>query len=336
VTGSVTSLNPAGTVTFRLCGPFTSQPTTTGCSSSDSTNVAAGTGTLSNPNPATGISTATSSPAVNTGTGSLTPGWYCFEATWPGDTNYIGSKDATSATNECFHVAKINTQTVTQTNDGSGTNKSTITLGGSISDTATVTGTSVGGDPTGNVEFFICTQATSCSTGGTSLGTVGLTPDGVASTFTSTATKAYQPSATGSYCFRAEYGGSTVYNTSTDNGANECFTVTDSTSEASTQSWVPNDSATVTAAHGSPLSGELKIQLYSGTGCVAANADATHVYTKTLTNATSAADRTLTTSNGDVFNSSVSWLVTFTSTNSNVDTSGATTHCESSTLTVNN
>ena len=237
------------------------------------------------------MSTATSSPNVNTGTG-LTPGWYCFEATWPGDTNYIGSKDTTAAANECFHVAKINTQTVTQTNDGSGTNKSTITLGGSITDTATVTGTSLG-DPTGSVEFFICTQATSCSTGGTSLGTVGLTSDGVAATFTSTASKAYTPQAIGSYCFRAEYGGSGVYNTSKDNGANECFTVTDTTSEASTQSWIPNDSATVTAAHGSPLNGTLKIQLYSGTGCLAANADATHIYTKTLTNATTLADRTL-------------------------------------------
>jgi hypothetical protein len=91
---------PAGTVTFYLCGPLASA---SGCSSSNSSRVSAGTGTLAGTGIA-GQASATSSPAVNTSTSSLAKGIYCFEATWPGDPNYPGSRDSTTATNECFTV----------------------------------------------------------------------------------------------------------------------------------------------------------------------------------------------------------------------------------------
>ena len=59
-------------------------------------------------------------------------------------------------------------------------------------------------------------------------------------------------------------------------------------------------------------------------------------YSKTLTNATSAADTTLTTNNTTFkvgSTTTVSWLVTFTSTDPNVSGS---THCEMTSLTVTN
>ena len=118
--------------------------------------------------------------------------------------------------------------------DGSGASKTAISLGESIFDRAVVTGTSVGGDPTGTVKFFVCKLASGTCDGTINVETqVGAPPegetlvsDGVAGTFTSNATSdAFTPTSTGRYCFRAEYGGSTVYIGSSDSAATECFTV---------------------------------------------------------------------------------------------------------------
>jgi hypothetical protein len=114
--------------------------------------------------------------------------------------------------------------------------------------------------------------------------------------------------------------------------------LTDTTSMASAQTWQPNDSATVTAANGSALNGTLSAQLYTGDNCGVTSGGPVsgQLYTKTLTNATSAADRTLTTSNTTFTvstSSSVSWLVSFSSTDANVSGSS---HCESSSLTITN
>ena len=119
--------------------------------------------------------------------------------------------------------------------------------------------------------------------------------------------------------------------------------MTDSTSASSQQTWLPNDSATVTATGGTPLNGSLNIQLYEGTcassSAVAAGAVAVsgQSYTATLTNATTVAQRTVTSTNTTytvTATKSVVWLVTFTPTaGSNVTGS---THCESSNVTVTN
>ena len=338
VTGdSVNGSTPSGSVTFYLCGPLASA---TGCTSSGTKLTPDG--TLGG----SGITATATSPTVNSGT-PLTPGIYCFAAYWGGDGNYPAA-NSTTATNECFTVSKINTSTVTTPNDGSGTAETTITLGQTIYDTAVVTGNSVGGDPTGFVVFHECGPISTgnCSTGGNLLGSgtgVALVSDGVANTYTSSATSdGFTPTAVGRYCFRGDYLGSTVYNPSSDppntTATNECFTVTDSTGSTSAQTWLPNDSGTVTAVHGAPLSGTLSIQLYTGDNCGATSGSAVsgQLYTKTLTNATSAADRTLVTNNSSFTvssSTSVSWLVTFSSTNTNV---AGSSHCEKTSLTITN
>ena len=341
VNGSNSAFNPSGNVTFFLCALATGA-----CDDSDATThhgTSLGTGALGNGS--NGVSTATS-PSVNGSGSELAPGRYCFRAEWPGDTNYVTGLlkewGGTGGTGECFTVSKIDTGTVTTPNDGSAahTPESTITLGSTIYDTAVVTGTAAG-DPTGKVIFHVCTIASgTCTTGGALVGSatgVDLVSDGVAGTFTSSATSdGFTPLATGRYCFRGDYGGSTIYNTSSDSGENECFTVTDTTAMSSAQTWEPNDSATVTADHSAPLTGTLTIQLYTGATCLAANAVSGQVYTKTLTGATSAADRTLTTTNTSYIvsaSATVSWKVTFTSGDSNV---GSSSHCESTQLTVTN
>jgi hypothetical protein len=111
---------------------------------------------------------------------------------------------------------------------------------------------------------------------------------------------------------------------------------TDTTGITSAQSWQPNDSTTVTATNGTPLNGTLSAQLYTGSTCASGSEVTGQLYTKTLTDATTAADRTLTTNNTTYTvsaSTSVSWLVTFTSTNPNV---AGSSHCESTSLTVTN
>lgn len=340
VTGSNTSENPSSppNVTFYLCSG-----TTTGCTS---TSNSIGTAALGNGSG--GVSTATS-PAVNTSAHPLAAGNYCFGASWAGDSNYPGTltDTGTSATNlECFTVSQISTTVVTTPSVGQ--NGSTTFGDTNVSDSATITaGQAGGGAITGTVTFFLCdpTQVVSnaCASGGHSAGsTTTLVDQGTTTPSAVAVSPAFSNSGngvnqTGTWCWRAVYdpGTNTNYTGNSDASSTECFTVTDTFSNASTQTWLPNDSATVTAAHGAPLNGTLSIQLYSGLTCAAGSQLAVSA-SKQLTNATSSTARTVATSNtgftvgatGDY-----SWLVTFTSTDSNVT---GLTHCEKSSLTITN
>jgi hypothetical protein len=128
------------------------------------------------------------------------------------------------------------------------------------------------------------------------------------------------------------------YTGSSDASSGECFTVTDTTASTSAQTWLANDTATVTATNGEPLNGTLSIQLFTDNQCGANGGSAVsgQLYQKTLMNATSAADRTLTMNNTTFTvstSTAVSWLGTFTSTDPSVAPSG---HYESTSLTITN
>jgi len=331
VTGNQAADTPSGTVTFFLCGPIP-----TGSCSSGGTNI--GTGTLSG----TGATASANSPDVNTSASPLTPGRYCFRAEWPGDNNYpaaLTEFGGATGTNECFTVQVIPTTTVSTPSVGSG---GTTTFGSQVTDSALITATqSGGGTPTGTVAFFVCNPSQvsggNCATGGNPVGNpVGTTAVSGSNPPQSSATSGpITANMTGTWCFRAVYTPDTPnYTGSSDASSGECFTVKDTTVSSSAQSWVPNDSASVSSVGGAPLNGTLTVQLYTGTGCTAANAVSGHVYTKTVTNNTTNTTVSLTTSNTDVFNSDVSWLVTFSSSDPNV--ANPPSHCESSSLTVNN
>lgn len=98
-----------------------------------------------------------------------------------------------------------------------------VAPGTAVSDTAIVTG--IGGTPTGNVTFYLCnpTQVTSagCPSGGTQIGTpINL----VAGSATSAATT--NTTATGTYCWRANYSGDGTYGSASHtNATTECFEV---------------------------------------------------------------------------------------------------------------
>ncbi len=110
----------------------------------------------------------------------------------------------------------------TSTTTSSSPSATTIALGRSITDTATVTG---GVAPTGAVDFSICgplTSASGCTSGGTSVGSASLN---VAVPATATSAS-FAPGAPGIWCFAAHYRGDTLNAPSSDDSSDECFTVT--------------------------------------------------------------------------------------------------------------
>jgi Bacterial Ig-like domain (group 3) len=323
---------PTGDVTFFLCGPIASPAV---C---DTGGTQVGSPVpLADSSPPAGEAQATSA-AVNTAANPLAPGRYCFRAEWPGDENYPGAlSHAGTGNSECFTVAKIPTNTVTTPVDGSGTPVSTISLGGSIFDRAVVTGNAVGGDPTGEVNFFVCGPIAApavCDTGGTAVAgnPKTLIADSDPATFTSSATSGeFMPTEVGRYCFRAEYGGSTVYLPSSDSGANECFTVTAQSAVATAQDWLPNDTATITTTPGAPVNGTLDITLHQGGDCTG-----TVLYTEPTININQASPAMRSTNNASVrvtASSTVSWKSVFTPTSSFISPS---TRCETTSLVITN
>jgi hypothetical protein len=332
VTGNQAADTPSGTVTFFLCN---SVP----CSSGG-TNI--GTGSLSG----SGGTASANSPAVNTAASPLTPGTYCFRAEWPGDSNYpapLSEFGGANGNNECFTVITIKTTTKTTPSVGSGGN---TTFNSVVTDTAVVTAAaSGGGTPTGNVAFFVCTPAQvtanggTCSSGGTAVGSpVPTTAVANSNPPQSTATSSgVTANATGTWCFRGVYTpgppNGANYTGSSDASTGECFTVTDTTGSASAQNWLPNDTGTVSSANGAPLNGTLSAQLFTSGDCSGSPVSG-QSYSTTL-NGTSNTG-TVTTANKTFLvstSTAVSWLVTFTSSDSNV---AGSMHCESTSLTINN
>ena len=335
VTGNQAADTPSGTVTFFLCGPIP-----TGACTSGGTNI--GTGMLSG----SGAVASANSPNVNTSTSPLTPGRYCFRAEWPGDGNYpppLTEFGGVNGTNECFTVQKIKTTTTTTPSPGSG---GTTAFGSQVTDHAVVQAVNTGdGTPTGFVTFFVCDPTQTVG---------GACPDGtqIGSPVPTTAVNGSSPPAsfadsnavtvnkTGTWCFRGVYApgppNGINYTGSKDASSGECFTVNDTTGSNSTQDWLPNDTANVASANGAPLNGTLSAQLYTEDNCGTTSGSAIvgQLYSETLTGTGSTA--TLTTSNTSfkvTLSESVSWLVTFASSDPNV---AGSSHCEVTSLTINN
>jgi hypothetical protein len=216
-----------------------------------------------------------------------------------------------------------------------------------VRDVATIQGTSGGTPPTptGSVTFSLCGPIASgvCTTGGTTVSTNALAdsapPAGEATATSDQVNTAASPLAPGRYCFRADWPGDTNYPgalTHAGTGDSECFVVQDTTSVSSAQDWLPNDTATVTATGGTALNGTLKFELFESNDC-SGTAVTGQTYNRTLTNATSLADRTKSTDNSTYkvsADASVSWMVTFTpDAGSNVTGSS---HCETTSLDLTN
>jgi hypothetical protein len=198
---------PTGSVTFYECGPTTTtdEPCSSGYTQLDTEPISTVVGNTQ---------TATSNPFTPTATGV-----WCFEAVYSGDGNYTGSSDQTD--DGCFNVT---TATSSTTSAPSGA----IVLGNTETDSATVTGSVSGVDPTGSVTFYECAPGTSpCnSTSGTLVDSVGLSGGSNPDTVTSSS---FLPTSAGSWSFAADYSGDTNYASSSDGSSDESFTVSAAT-----------------------------------------------------------------------------------------------------------
>ena len=216
VTGKAKYGAPTGTVTINACGPTSSAtPCTT---------------------PNMGSATVSLSPGMKnsaTAIADITPtsaGWYCFLDDYNGDSHYKPVSDNNAKT-ECLDATGSSTGPITPTLK-SALASSTISLGSTDTDTATVIGTSAGGSPTGTVTFSACgptTSATPCSSPNAGSATAELSPGPDDS---STASATLDPGAPGWYCFLDQYSGDGNYSAVSDNDtATECVDVTGSSSQ---------------------------------------------------------------------------------------------------------
>jgi len=270
-------------------------------------------------------------------------GSYCWRADFTSTTTGVPSSTHSGVgdSNECFTVGPVTPTLVTQAS-------ATVLLNNPISDTATLSGTAeqpgspviggpVGLPAGGSITFQLFGPNTGgfCGplihTSGAFLvngdGTYG--PD------------SFTPTSVGTYTWEATYTPDTSGNTNgasatacPDPNGKENVTVTDTSSATSAQTWRPQDTATVMSASGKPtLNGTLSIQLYEGSGCVLANAVSGQLYSQPVSGASTATVSSANNSYDVSISKSVSWLVTFTSTDPNV---AGTSHCENTSLMITN
>jgi hypothetical protein len=319
-----------GSITFTLLGP------------NDCTTTAAGTGTNPQSLPVSGNGTY--------GSVSFTPsavGTYHWVASYSGslpNTTATTHNTACNDTSEDVIVQQLATTTTTTPQVNGSPVVASVTFGTSVTDHAVVAAVATGdGTPTGTVTFFVCnpnqTSGGACpSPNGTQVGSP------VSATAVNPATippssfadsSAIPANMTGTWCFRAVYAPDTLaYTGSSDASSGECFKVTDTTGIISGQTWMPNDSATVTSANGAPMNGTLTIQLYDGSSNCTTGAVTGQSYSKTVTNQSTATVPSANTSYSvSVTDTAISWGATFTSSDPNV---GNSFHCESSSVTINN
>jgi hypothetical protein len=235
------------------------------------------------------------------------------------------------------------TVTTTPTNGTTTTDVNSITLGGDIYDHAVIVGTGSNQNPTGTMNFYLCSPAqmtalneTTCVTGGTEINgptipnKVTVTPIANTSNSEATSSKA-TPNAVGTWCWRGEYSGDNRYPPAKDSSTGECFTVTDIASTTTQQSWLPQDQATITSSGGSAIAGSVEFKLYESADCTG-----TAVQTFSNRPVSATAPYIATTNNSTYYSTAttISWKATFTS--SNGVASGSAAPCETMTVTLDN
>src|SRR2546428_9350 len=129
-------------------------------------------------------------------TSALPAGSYSFQASWPGDSNY------NSATSDCepLTVNKASTTTATEIHDASHTVVTSVALGTTVHDKATISGQVSGFTIGGTVTYTYFSTASAC-TGSSSTETVSVGSE----------SGNHGPLAAGAYSFKATYNGDANY-----------------------------------------------------------------------------------------------------------------------------
>jgi hypothetical protein len=305
-----------GTITFRVYGP--NDATCTNTPVHTATASVSGDGSYSS--------------------GSFTPtsaGTYRWVASYDGDSpNTLSVSGACNDANETSVVSPR--QPTISTNATAGP----VTLGSPISDSATLANTSPkpDGSPAGGTITFYLYGPDNATCSGTPVTVAAVNVSGD-NTYSS---GDYTPTAAGTYRWIAVYSGdspNTLGVSGSCNDPNESSVViTLQPSMTTAQSFIPNDSATITvAAGGGNLAGSVRFRLYENSTCTG-----TAVYDQTVA-VSGASPQTVGTSNtggasGYVVNATktLSWLVEYTSTNTAHNNVTKACHSENTVLTISN
>jgi hypothetical protein len=239
-------------------------------------------------------------------------------------------------TNECFTVNPVTPQLATQAS-------ANVVLGNPVSDTATLTGTanepgtpainptSAGGPAGGSITFTLY-GPNDCSTVAFTSSAIPVSGDG-----SSYGSGSFTPTAIGTYHWAATYTGDSPNTNGTDHNlacsdTNEDVVVSSvPASMSSAQSFIPNDSATISASLGGNLAGSVAFAVYESSDC-----SGNPIYTQTVP-VSGASPQVVSTTNTTVSTTAanVSWKLTYTSTNP-AQRSIPANCLEKSALTINN
>ena len=319
ITGGATSFT--GTVQFHLRGPI-------GSLNEASTDVGGP------------VAVNNTTSTVSSPTASVTAaGDYCWSAHFHSTTTGVPDSDD-NGENECFTVTPVTPPLTTQAG-------AAVILGNPVTDTATLTGTSnqpgtpainptTPGAKAGGTITFTLLKA-DCSTPATGTGTnpqsVTVNGDGTYGPVS------FTPDAVGTYHWKATYTPATgdpnnlgsTHNADCSDPNEDVVVNSVASSMSSAQSFIPNDSATVSAPAGGNLSGTVKFEVFESTDCTG-----TAIFTQTVA-VSGASPQTVSTNNTTVSTTAanVSWRLTYTSNNPAQRSIGMTC-LETSTLTINN
>jgi hypothetical protein len=337
------TIKPTGTVSFSLCGPLADPAATctTGGATVGTAKALSGTD-----NPATVVSDLATVTSA---------GRYCFRANYSGDTAKGIPESSDSSTGECFVVNPVKPTLTTSAGDD-------VVLGNPVTDTATLSGTAnqpgsggggVGGviNPTtagaaadGTITFSLYGPSdTGC---GAFFGTVtpATTVSGDRTGTLHYGPVSLTPTAVGTYHWVASYSGDLPNTLGADDNAlcdqsRENVIVTSvASSLTSAQSFIPNDSATVSAPEGGNLAGSVTFELFGSADCGVVGHDAA-LLTVLDVAVNGASPVTVKTSNTTALvltaGTPLSWQLTYTSNNSAQRPIPATC-LETSSLTIDN
>ncbi len=296
---------PTGSVSFFLCKVDAPGLCTSGGTAVGSKNLA--------PAPAYPVTVVSDTAYVTSA------GRYCWRAAWSGDpaNNIPGSSD--SSATECFTVNPVTPTLSTSAGDD-------VFLGNPLTDSAALQGTATqpatpvinltgtGGAPAGGTITFTLYGPGDCTTVAYTSSAVTVSGDGTYNT----PNPQFVPTQPGTYHWVATYSGNLPNtNAATHNAdctdANEDVVVnTVASTLSSEQTWVPNDSATVSAPAGGDLAGTVTFTLYPSLDCTG-----TAVLPAEDVAVAGASPQTVETSNTTaVAAGNYSWLVSYDSDNS--------------------
>jgi hypothetical protein len=281
-------------------------------------------------------STVSSPAATVTAAGN-----YCWSAKFTSSTTGVPNSVDNGA-NECFTVDPV---TPTLTTNASGN----VTLGNPITDTATLGGTATqptnppinttntGGAAAGGTITFKLYGPDDATCSNPAVFTSSAVPVSGNGTYptASQAAVSFTPTAAGTYRWVATYSGN-LPNTNTKagacNDANENVEVTSVASSMTTaQSFIPNDSAEISAPQGGDLAGSVTFKAYESSDC-----SGTAILTESRP-VSGTSPKTVSTTNTTVSTTAanISWLVDYDSTNTAQRDIPASCH-ETSNLTITN